>query len=71
MDLEGGGDTIILASDGFWDIISSEEVAKSLYGEREVNSNVALDIFCKAAESKRPGDDVTIVVLQLRTPSLP
>ncbi|KAH6910186.1 phophatase 2C family protein [Coprinopsis sp. MPI-PUGE-AT-0042] len=67
VDLEGG-DAVVLASDGLWDIISSEDVASSLYGEGKDRGNVALDVLCKAAEKKLPGDDVTIVVLQLLQP---
>lgn len=65
----------VLATDGLWDMVSSEEAVDILYealnpgptaSVRE-DLNIAQILFDKVAEhaGRKPGDDVTILVLVL------
>lgn len=63
------GDVAVLASDGLWDLVSSEDVVKIiLRGIRRNKGNashLAKYLLETVREIKQPCDDITIVVLQL------
>lgn len=60
------GDIAILASDGLWDLITSEEATGIvLAGVSQSETDLARYLLEQVKSKHSPGDDVTIVVLQL------
>lgn len=60
------GDIAVMATDGLWDLVSSEDVVEIISRGLKSNTNhLAKYLLEKVKERKQPGDDVTIVVLQV------
>lgn len=56
---------VILATDGLWDLISSEEAASIVQeGLSSDEADLAKYLLEKVKENTPPGDDVTIIVFQ-------
>lgn len=67
-DLVGGDDCIILATDGLWDVVEPQEavtVASNLLSQNRTPQAVA-DQLVGRAERLGSGDNITVVVVQLR-----
>lgn len=60
------GDVVIMASDGLWDLISSDDAANIvLAGVASGETRLATYLLERVIGTQSPGDDVTILVLQL------
>ncbi|KAJ3515606.1 hypothetical protein NLJ89_g1654 [Agrocybe chaxingu] len=60
------GDVVILATDGLWDLISSEEAAAIvLQGIASREDHWAEYLLARVREATPPGDDVTVIIVQL------
>ena len=60
------GDIIIMATDGLWDLISSKDASDIvLQGAAETHNDLARYLLERVRALKSPGDDVTIVVIQV------
>jgi len=59
------GDIIIMATDGLWDLISSKDASDIIHqGVAETHDNLATYLL-ERVKAKPPGDDVTILVIQV------
>ncbi|KIM41591.1 hypothetical protein M413DRAFT_27905 [Hebeloma cylindrosporum] len=60
------GDIIIMATDGLWDLISTKEASEIvLQGAAETHNDLARYLLERVKALKSPGDDVTILVIQV------
>jgi len=60
------GDIIIMATDGLWDLISSKDASSIVHqGVAEMHDNLANYLLERVKVLKPPGDDVTILVIQV------
>ncbi|TFK29564.1 protein serine/threonine phosphatase 2C [Coprinopsis marcescibilis] len=58
-------DVMILASDGLWDLISSQELALLITEiHAQASGNSAVQLLQRVMDAKSPGDDVTILIFQ-------
>lgn len=62
------GDVAILATDGLWDLISSESAAEIvLRGLMDGATNLAQYLLRQVMQEKKPGDDVTVLILHVHS----
>ncbi|KAG2007286.1 phophatase 2C family protein [Coprinopsis cinerea AmutBmut pab1-1] len=61
------GDTLVMASDGLWDLVSSDDVASIAIdtSSADPSGSLAFAILQEAKARRLPGDDVTIMVVEL------
>ncbi|CAA7269933.1 unnamed protein product [Cyclocybe aegerita] len=60
------GDVAILATDGLWDLISSEEAAAIvLQGIASNEGHCAKYLLARVREATPPGDDITVIIVQV------
>jgi pyruvate dehydrogenase phosphatase len=64
MQLEKGG-FAIMASDGLWDLVTSEEAARIVRRAIDQGEEDLAKYLFQAIRMKVPGDDVTILVLKV------
>jgi pyruvate dehydrogenase phosphatase len=64
MQLEKGG-FAIMATDGLWDLVASEEAAGIVRRAIDQGADNLAKYLFQTIQTKMPGDDVTILVLQV------
>ncbi len=62
---EGKDQFVVLATDGLWNVISADEVAKIVIDHREEAEDSIARALYSAATSKNSRDNITIVVINL------
>eukprot|EP01041_Mallomonas_annulata_P002751 gene2751-5419_t len=66
--LQAGDEFLVLASDGLWDVISSDIVIRKVRRELRENSHITLEEcsenLCRLARKLGSHDDVTVVIIQ-------